>query len=84
MDWRHKDLARAALGLRYGNTKKSYRNRFLAAGENMVDWFEMERLGYAERGETTAIGTWFSLTRKGALAALNKGETLCPEDFPVL
>lgn len=74
------ELARNALGLNY--SQKSYRNRFLAAGDNKREWEAMEAGGYAESGKVTNIGTWFDLTLKGAKAVLRSGESLCREDFP--
>lgn len=84
---RQKELARHALGLD-GTRKRSYRNRFFAGPghDDFEDWCDMVLAGYArgsqpdpERGRTDHA---FWLTRKGAHAALNKRESLCPEDFP--
>ncbi|WP_342152282.1 hypothetical protein [Methylorubrum sp. SB2] len=78
---RQLELARHALGLP-NRTRRSYRNRFLAGGES-PEWRAMVAAGQAERAEPDEHGrTWFWLTTAGALAALGKGERLCPEDFP--
>lgn len=78
-------LARHALGLR-DDQKRSYRNRYVtgSGGTHYRTWMRMVRDGNAKR---EAIGTaddkWlFSLTPAGALAAIRKGESLDPEDFP--
>lgn len=83
---RHKKLARHALGLD-GKLKQTYRNRFFAGpGHNDFDaWQEMVAEGLAkfrkpDPGYRPDYAFW--LTRAGATAALNKGERLCPEDFP--
>lgn len=73
-------LARHALGLSNG-IRRSYRNRFLAAGVTETEWREMARNGHAKAGAGTSTGTWFSLTRDAAQAVLLPGETLDPEDF---
>lgn len=74
-------LARHALGLP-NDRRQSYRNRFLAGGEH-AEWRAMEAAGLAEADTTGGKGmTWFWLTREGAEAALEPGESLCPEDFP--
>lgn len=80
-----KKLARHALGLNNPDANgKSYRNRYLAAHHSLklLSWREMVQSGMAREGSQTDIGVWFCLTRAGAEAALNKGERLCPEDFP--
>lgn len=86
-----KKLARHALGLP-NNNKRSYRNRFLANNTTPACqvWMEMEQNGEAESSPDVSVKnpdapparTWFFLTRRGAEAALNRGESLCPEDFP--
>lgn len=79
-------LARHALGLP-NNSKRSYRNRYRAPfiGQENVDWCAMHDAGYAVcvpvEGDS-ALGPFFYLTEAGARLALNKGEKLCPEDFP--
>lgn len=82
-------LARHALGLP-NRQRRSYRNQFVASYAPYPDfneWRKMENAGYAQRAKTmTGTGdskrVRFWLTEKGARAALDKGETLCPEDFP--
>lgn len=80
---RQRDLARCALGLgiRTGRNKtvRSYRNRFFASigHADYEDWKAMVAAGEAE-----GLGDPFWLTRAGAEAALNAGESLDPEDFP--
>ena len=79
-------LARHALGLP-NDRKKSFRNRF-CAGKGHKDhpaWRAMVAAGMAtvRHGEGGLGGQdTFSLTVKGATVALQKGETLCGEDFP--
>ena len=80
-------LARLALGL--PNPKCiSYRNRFIGAvgSYDHEIWTGMCKAGLAlSRAEPLTArvkASRFWLTPAGALAALNPGETLCPEDFP--
>lgn len=79
-------LARHALGLD-GLRTRSYRNHFVT-GPGATDhpaWMQMERDGLAWRragNEMTGDDDLFGLTPAGARAALEQGETLCPEDFP--
>ena len=85
MNARKRELARHALGLP-NSTARSYRNRYLAAyvpGGPYDLWDELVAAGLAEAGpfEKSGKSRWFSLTRAGAEAALDPGETLCPEDF---
>lgn len=75
-----KTLARHALGLP-NKDKRSYRNRYYTGPADQcwdamfaADEAGMEILGSGRR--------WFWLTHKGARAALEPGESLCPEDFP--
>lgn len=73
-----KQLARHALGL--DNPKangRSYRNRYVAYSGNAV-WDEMVRRGWAVLEVST-----YCLRREGAELALEPGERLDPEDFPV-
>lgn len=84
---KQRKLARHALGL--PNAKKqSFRNRFEAAQAPCGDfeqWARMEAQGLARRDTSARASSTtclFWLTRTGAKAVLNKGETLCPEDFP--
>lgn len=80
-----KQLARSALGLPT-DSERSYRNRFYAnrGGPQHERWTEMVNAGHAIRHHTQSGSglVLFELTRTGAEAALNEGETLCPEDFP--
>ncbi|MBY0355528.1 MAG: hypothetical protein K2Q12_07335 [Rickettsiales bacterium] len=74
-----KELARRALGLP-NKQKWSYRRHFVVGpgSEHYESWMAM-----VAAGEATLSGDdLFHLTRAGAHAALEKGETLCPEDFP--
>ena len=65
---------------------QSYRNRYFVVpkGDTFDDWLSMTRAGWA-RGciEAGQRMVEFTLTRAGAEMALQPGETLCPEDFPV-
>jgi len=78
-----RDLARHALGLP-NSKRKSYRNRFFTGrgGPHHLDWSAMVSAGDAERGEDGRSTRCFHLTRQGAEAALNAGESLDREDFP--
>ena len=77
-------LARHALGLD-GRRKQSYRNRYFCSPTSApgMEWERMVTAGDAdfitEKGQSLAR---FWLTKQGALKALKKRETLCPEDFP--
>lgn len=82
-------LARHALGL--PNTRnRSYRNSFLATycSGHYDQWIAMTEAGLAYHGVLhTPAGCKhqmrrFWLTCGGAEAALDPGESLCPEDFP--
>lgn len=79
-------LARHALGLD-GRHKVTYRNHFVT-GPGSVDyapWLAMVESGDAIRrpgSELTGGDDLFTLTLKGARAALLPGESLDPEDFP--
>lgn len=82
-----KRLARHALG--FSNTdrpnhRQSYRNRYCTGRHTLweSEWELMARAGLATMTERTGSFSYFRLTRAGAEAALRKGETLCPEDFP--
>lgn len=75
-------LARHALGLP-NSRKRSYRNRYFTAqkGEEFNAWLglsDRQLAGFQDAGNQV----FFWLTRKGAEAALEPGESLCPEDFP--
>ena len=84
MTRRQRQLARHALGLP-NRHRTSFRNYYLAAyAPGVYDvWSAMEDAGLAEGGAIRNGARPFWLTHKGALAALETGETLCPEDFPV-
>ncbi len=78
-------LARSALGLQFRDVKRSYRNRyFIFDGSDDFDvWRGMVDRGLAEGDiQTHPKLSEFWLTRAGAEAALEKGESLCREDFP--
>lgn len=79
-----RELARHALGLP-NMVNRSFRNRYavnrrseaermwkalLAAGCALIAWHGVHMVGY-------------KLTEKGAREALEPGESLCPEDFPM-
>jgi hypothetical protein len=88
-----RDCARRALGLglwqqRGGpatQRKQSYRNRITAFVRSDI-WDSMVDAGLATRSEMRNLpdAYIYRLTRAGALAALDAGESLCPEDFPPL
>jgi hypothetical protein len=80
------ELIRHALGLGRGHTV-SYRRYFVAGGghEDHEDWLAMERDGCAIQRKFSVLpagDVLFIVTRKGAEAALQPGESLCAEDFP--
>jgi hypothetical protein len=81
-----KKLARHALGLTNGRNV-SYRNHFVT-GEGARDfdaWQGLVAQGLAKRHGPKALygGDYcFVLTTQGAMAALDAGESLDPEDFP--
>ena len=79
-----KDLARHALGLSR-DRKTSYRNCFVAdpGHDDYAAWRAMVYTGHAiHRLRSHVVGGHiFWLTRKGADAALNKGDRLDPEDW---
>lgn len=76
-----RQLARRALGLPNSN-KRSYRNRFYAGALDHPHWMRMAKKGEARYRKMQSHYIFFYLTRKGAELALDKGEKLCPEDFP--
>lgn len=82
---RERELARHALGLD-GRRKRSYRNYYVIdAGDDHEAWLGLTERGLAKRHKgnpLTGGSDWFWLTRTGALAALEPGETLDDEDFP--
>lgn len=79
-------LARHALGLP-NDRKRSYRNRFVSTvcPGNYDHWCAMTDAGLAIAGPTQRNGiqslVTFWLTKIGADAALEPGESLDPEDF---
>ena len=71
-----KKLARHALGLDEPMARgRSYRNRYFT-GAPHDDWQAMVAAGLAK------VSCSYTLTPAGAKAALDKSETLDPEDFP--
>jgi hypothetical protein len=81
---RQRELARHALGLTDGR-KKSYRNRYMVALHSLHEmiWDDLVHAGMAERGRDGVSSVGFYLTEVGARAALDPGEMLDPEDFPI-
>jgi hypothetical protein len=81
---RENELARHALGL--DRRKFSYRNYYVVgSGNDHTAWIGLVKRGLALRrpgDDLTGGSDIFYLTRAGALAALEPGETLCEEDFP--
>lgn len=83
---KQRELARHTLGLDNPDAKKrSYRNRFFASAGHPA-WHDLHVMVGAgwmnledQKGQRSTL---FWLNRSGALLALNKGETLDPEDFP--
>jgi hypothetical protein len=82
MSPKQRELARHALGLP-NERGQSYRNRYYAGpGHHAYEhWRAMIEAGDADR-QARGASDLFWLTDKGARAALDKGERLCPEDFP--
>ena len=80
-------LARHALGLP-NKQRRSYRNHFVT-GPGSVDyreWHTMVAMGDATRRAGSALtggDDLFRLTRAGAESALEPGERLDAEDFPI-
>lgn len=83
-----RNLARHAIGLD-GRHKQTWRNHFVT-GEGSTDyphWVAMVEAGLATRRKGSVLtggDDLFRLTRAGAEMALNRGETLDPETFPVV
>lgn len=80
----HRKIARHALGLDNPDAKgRSYRNRFYASKGHAAwhDLHDMCREGWMNL-EDVGSQTLFTLTRAGAMLALDAGETLDTEDFP--
>lgn len=77
-----RDRARHALGLP-NSRRRSYRNRYFASpgGESHAIWSALVARGLADTSRAPR-NDFFCLTRVGAEAALDDGETLDPEDFP--
>lgn len=75
--------ARHALGLP-NERGRSYRNRFFTSigVENHKMWSELATAKLAKCEVVGSARFCFWLTRAGAEAALEPGETLDPEDFP--
>jgi hypothetical protein len=88
MEDEHRELARHALGLSDGRRRKvTYRNHFVTGqgSDDHAPWMAMVEAGHAIRrygNPLTGGDDLFRLTRAGAELALNRGEKLCPEDFP--
>lgn len=87
MDAKQREMARHALGLP-NKSRTTYRNRFVTdeAGDDFEVWMGMVARHWAKvRGPVKDLGGMymFWLTRTGAAAALEPGETLNPKDFPV-
>lgn len=84
MNAKQREFARHALGLPNGR-KQSYRNRYITTPKH-DEWRVMVDAGEAEfqcdPSQSEPARATFWLTRKGAELALDKGETLDPEDFP--
>lgn len=79
---RQREMARHALGLP-NRAKRSFRNRyFTVRGTPKHDaWMDLVHRGYALILSGAPLDE-FTLTRAGADVALERGESLCPEDFP--
>jgi hypothetical protein len=81
---RENELARHALGLD-GRRKRSYRNRYFIDATTSIGliWLAMVARGLAAiEPQPKSLCDFFYLTRAGAEAALNPGESLDEEDFP--
>ncbi len=85
MNPEQKELARHALGLP-NKAKKSYRNRYVCP-EDDIHWSDLVAKGMATMRPAASVPfggcAIFYLTEAGARVALNKGEKLCSEDFPI-
>ena len=80
------ELVRHALGLNY--RKKSFRNHFVAGKTHSDYQAWMQLVGSGDAGvrhthHLSAGDSCFWATEKGARAVLKRGESLCPEDFPL-
>ncbi|MEM1150255.1 MAG: hypothetical protein AAGI03_06820 [Pseudomonadota bacterium] len=81
---RQRELARHARGLPNSSGRRN-RNHYVSYFRVSVrEWGRMVAAGEAKRGPNRGGAVGFTMTRKGAEAALEPGETLCPEDFPDL
>ena len=85
MTTKQRELARHALGLGNGS-KQTYRNHFVAGPghPDYEDWLAMETSGLAKRRTGSPISGGddiFWLTKIGAELALDRSESLHPEDF---
>lgn len=83
---KQREMARHALGLDYHQMPKvSFRNRYVCPEDN-EHWQDMVSKGYAIFAPAAKVpfggNAIFYLTRKGAELALDKGDSLDPEDFP--
>lgn len=77
-------MARHALGLGDDRTV-SYRNRYYAHPTTArgIAWEDLAHQGLAERTSAGGGLVCYFLTVAGAKAAIEPGERLCAEDFPV-
>lgn len=84
---KHITILRHTLGMDASQSKRSYRNRYVAGKKHhcRIELMELVMNGFMTKhdgGELFGDSDLFQATYPGALAALRKGETLCPEDFP--
>lgn len=81
MTAQERDLARHALGLP-NRRKRSYRNHFVCTTDPL--WERMVEAGLATVRRSAEPGGMhtYRLTRDGAEAALEPGDSLDPKDFP--
>lgn len=79
-----REMARHALGLP-NRQKRSFRNRYSVAKGTPKHraWMDLVHRGYALILSGVPLDE-FTLTRAGADTALERGESLCPEDFPLI
>ncbi|WP_210270029.1 hypothetical protein [Aureimonas mangrovi] len=83
-----REIARHALGLD-GRRRQSYRNHYVAGegGDDFVTLREMVEAGFARQHRASPLSGGdpiFTLTRAGAERALDPGENLKPEHFPII
>jgi hypothetical protein len=83
MNLGQRKLARHALGL-WDGAKRSYRNRYFCTEGCPAyrEWMQMVEAGEAVNPAMNGKLEMFYLTHAAALAVLESGETLDPEDFP--